>query len=815
MQQDTQFQSFFMGGFECSSHCRPNGQRLDLIAATYHDQHALEDYRALQAHGIATVRDGFRWHLIEQRPGHYDFSSALPLVRAARTAGIQVIWDLCHYGWPDDLDVWSPQFVPRYTAFARAAAAFVAQELDEVPFYAPVNEISFLAWAGGDAAILNPHANGRSFELKVQLVRAALAGMDAIWEVDPRARFVHADPMIHVVADRYRPHEQHDAEFHRQNQFQAWDMLCGRLWPQLGGHPKYLDILGVNYYSNNQWINGGAPIDRFHSQYRWFSQMLGELYGRYGRPLIVAETGCEGEERAEWLAYIGREVRLAMDAGVPVHGICLYPILDYPGWDDERHCRTGLLSYADELGARVVDARLADALAKQQAQFAAHRSADASAQRDRRNRANTTSETARPVAPAVCLYSESTLPSGMGETMLALAAGLKDQLRVSLICPAEDDGARLLERAAELGIHTFPLPLHAAGPAAEVLRHWLRANPPDIFHCHAGIGWEGLRGIAVAHGVGVRGIVRTEHLPYLLTDPAQQEDYRRTVAVVDRLVCVSGEVRASLREAGVAEGILRVVHRAGMTRTPKHDRATVRRRLGLDDGTPLVLTVGRLTEQKGYLTLFSAIEQLMAREELPHAQFVWAGAGPLEGRLRMALRAAGLQRHVTLVGHTDDVGGLLRAADLFVLPSRFEGLPLALLEAMAAGLPVVATAVGGIAEVLQEGEMGRLVARDDPAALAEAIRESLTRWTHGAGLVPPGRAWGAQQWSAERMIADSLALYAEVLDLGIAWRDNHQATAASRSRYSRVKQRPAEGSTHLHTTLATTAPQNQVGGSSE
>jgi polysaccharide biosynthesis protein PelF len=87
----------------------------------------------------------------------------------------------------------------------------------------------------------------------------------------------------------------------------------------------------------------------------------------------VAETGCEGDARADWLAYIGREVRQALKAGVPVHGICLYPILDYPGWDDQRHCQAGLLSYVDAAGTRVADGPLAAALVEQQALFAAQR----------------------------------------------------------------------------------------------------------------------------------------------------------------------------------------------------------------------------------------------------------------------------------------------------------------------------------------------------------------------------------------------------------------------------------------------------------
>jgi len=78
------FQSFFLGGFECSAHRLPSGKRLDLIAATAHDRHAAADYARLRAHGIRTIREGLRWHLIEREPYRYDFGSAVPLLRAAR-----------------------------------------------------------------------------------------------------------------------------------------------------------------------------------------------------------------------------------------------------------------------------------------------------------------------------------------------------------------------------------------------------------------------------------------------------------------------------------------------------------------------------------------------------------------------------------------------------------------------------------------------------------------------------------------------------------------------------------------------------------
>jgi len=147
------FGSFFVAGFECSTHRRRDGRRLDLLAATRHDALAAEDYRMVAAHGMRAARDGLRWHLIEASgPGRYDWSSFLPMLRAARDAGVQVVWDLCHYGWPDDLDIWQPEFVDRFARFAEAAARVVRDETDAIPAYCPVNEISYWAWAGGDCA---------------------------------------------------------------------------------------------------------------------------------------------------------------------------------------------------------------------------------------------------------------------------------------------------------------------------------------------------------------------------------------------------------------------------------------------------------------------------------------------------------------------------------------------------------------------------------------------------------------------------------------------------------------------------------------
>ena len=189
-----------MGGFECSTHRRRDGRRLDLIAATGHDEFCRRGLprhdRARPAHGsrraaLAPHRDRARPVRLVELPAHAACQPSRP--------GCRSIWDLCHYGWPDDLDIWQPDFVDRFASFAAAVATLVRDETPEVPFYCPINEISYWAWAGGDMARFNPMARGRGTELKRQLVRASIAAIEAIRDVDPRARFVQIDPVINVV----------------------------------------------------------------------------------------------------------------------------------------------------------------------------------------------------------------------------------------------------------------------------------------------------------------------------------------------------------------------------------------------------------------------------------------------------------------------------------------------------------------------------------------------------------------------------------------------------------------------------------------
>jgi hypothetical protein len=363
------FASFFMGGFECSSKLRLDGRRLDLLEATGHARLFEYDYRALAKHGIRAARDGFRWHLIQESADAYNWSSITPMLRAARDNNVQVIWDLCHYGWPNWLDIWSPEFVPAFARYAAAAAEIVCRTSGVGGFYCAINEISYWAWAGGKMALFAPASHEKGAQLKRQLASAAIAATKAIKRVDADARFICAEPLIQVTSPSGDPEDVVAAEQSRLSQFEALDMLLGNLAPELGGEPDLIDVIGLNYYPDNQWYCGGGFIPMGHFAYRPFRSMLAEVYARYRRPLFIAETGAEGSARAAWLHYVASETAAARGDGIPVEGLCIYPILDYPGWYDERHCPVGLFSLPGITDERNVDSSLAAELQRQQVIF--------------------------------------------------------------------------------------------------------------------------------------------------------------------------------------------------------------------------------------------------------------------------------------------------------------------------------------------------------------------------------------------------------------------------------------------------------------
>jgi UDP-galactopyranose mutase len=248
-------------------------------------------------------------------------------------------------------------------------ARYLGRYHDErrVPVYTAINEISFLTWAACETGLLHPHRGDRAHDgcaLKRRLVRATIAACDAIRAEDARARFLIVDPLIHVAS-----RDPGDAEFARTQsefQFEAWDMLCGRLEPELGGGPTYLDLVGVNYYPHNQWYADDRQSLAWpdHPDRVSFTAMLQDIHKRYGRPVTISETSHIGSNRGPWLIDVCRQVLHARDSGVPIDGICLYPALDRPDWEDPDDWHdSGLWRVHPTHLARELDTDYAEALA--------------------------------------------------------------------------------------------------------------------------------------------------------------------------------------------------------------------------------------------------------------------------------------------------------------------------------------------------------------------------------------------------------------------------------------------------------------------
>jgi len=364
----TRFASFFQAGFECSSHRRRDGVRLDLIRATGHDKYVAQDYRLCSQLGLRTIRDGLRWHLIEKAPGQYDWASWLPALEAAERVGLEVIWDLFHYGSPDHVDQASPDFPQHFTDFAVAALEVQQSISNRPPLVCPLNEINFLSWAVDDGYFPHVGPKQRGW-FKRQLVRAAVTATRAIKQRWPKSTIVWAEPLIHIAPHDRRRRTVRAAERNLQGMYEAFDWILGLAEPELGGDPSLADLIGLNFYPHNQWYYKGPTIPMGHHEYRPLADMLAEVAERYGKPLFIAETGAEGSGRAPWLHYVCQEVREAQDRNVRIDGICLYPITGYPGWDNGRQCDAGLLSAPGRDGSRAVHEPLYDELQRQRTIF--------------------------------------------------------------------------------------------------------------------------------------------------------------------------------------------------------------------------------------------------------------------------------------------------------------------------------------------------------------------------------------------------------------------------------------------------------------
>jgi beta-glucosidase/6-phospho-beta-glucosidase/beta-galactosidase len=347
------FPTFFMTGFECSTFIWKDGERKDYVVSTGHDRHLRADYEAAMDLGIGVVREAVRWPQVDLGGRRYDWSSVKAVQDAATECNITPIWDMCHYGLPDGCDPFTDDCRKRFADYCRAAAEVITSSAEGPYFFTPINEITFFSAAASDLEWMYPFAKGREAELKRALARMSIEGVKAIREVEPDARMVHVDPIVHAVPPPDRPDLADEAQNEEHHEaYEAWDMLCGRLAPELGGSPEILDIVGVNAYHYSQVQLDAdkrreilGPCD---PRRKPLSELLQYAWNRYKRPLIIGETSGYQDNRAEWLRMTMEECLKAINEGVGLHGICLYPFVDVPDWWSQKWAQIGIFDVADK-----------------------------------------------------------------------------------------------------------------------------------------------------------------------------------------------------------------------------------------------------------------------------------------------------------------------------------------------------------------------------------------------------------------------------------------------------------------------------------
>jgi glycosyltransferase involved in cell wall biosynthesis len=282
-----------------------------------------------------------------------------------------------------------------------------------------------------------------------------------------------------------------------------------------------------------------------------------------------------------------------------------------------------------------------------------------------------------------------------------------------------------------------------------------------------------LPAIPAARSVGARAVVSTEHV---VLGPASRYPFgrhvvahlvRRTSASLDAVTVPCEYARRVYSERyGVPSS--KVVNVGTAVRLDRFEGSTggagVREEFALDRRDFVAVVVGRLYEAKGLEWAVAAVPSILERR--PEFRLLLVGEGPLEQELRRRVAQNGLTDTVVFAGRRDDVPRILKAADLLILPSEAETAPLTVLEGMAAGLPVVATDVGGVAEAVERGVTGLLIEPRDPRAIAEAVLSVGALPDRGAAMGDAARRAVRAQFSTEALVDRVTKLYERVLDGG-------------------------------------------------
>jgi len=335
-----------------------------------------------------------------------------------------------------------------------------------------------------------------------------------------------------------------------------------------------------------------------------------------------------------------------------------------------------------------------------------------------------------------------------------------------LVCSITS-GADMIDRMSNAGARVFLLGKRRRGDATAVtkLANLIRLEKVDILHLHnsPGMFWGTLGQIVSGGRVP---IVRTEHNPYLpATMPALYRFlYPRFTRRASKVICVSDRVRQSFVERfpELADRFLEIPNGIRLQDYEKlPPRAECRAQFKLLPGAKLIGTVGRMVPVKNHKLLIEAL--FLVRQTVPDVHLAIIGEGEMREALASYAADLGVSEYVSLVKETQKIDYFYGAIDIFCLSSDSEGMPLTLLEALASGVPVVSTEVGGIPEIIENGTNGYLVPKGSAEYLARRIIELLQDPSRAAAFALKGRAMVHERFPAEKMIKATEAVYEETL----------------------------------------------------
>ncbi len=339
---------------------------------------------------------------------------------------------------------------------------------------------------------------------------------------------------------------------------------------------------------------------------------------------------------------------------------------------------------------------------------------------------------------------------GGQEQVLLLLRGLRRRGHAAELVAL--DGSPLAGRAVVEGFIVHPVTPALARPHAALVvrRRLLTDQGVDVVHAHEA---HGLTAAWVAHAHRRRRLVATRRVVFPLHSPGRY-------AAAQQVIAVSQSVASAVTAAGVER--VSVIHDGVEVPPPataeKRERA--RNHWRAEASTVLLGCAGFLSEEKGHAKLLAALPKI--REKNPNCRLLLAGEGPRRAALEHQGAALGLGESVVFAGFVENLPEFYDAMDVFIFPSLSEGLGTALLLAMAHGLPVVASARGGIPEAVRDGENGLLVADPEPELLADAVLSVIDDPERAQRLGEAARRTVEQQFSAEQMVDNTLAVYEKV-----------------------------------------------------